>query len=120
MRYFCSPHHRDSALHPFIAQLEYAAGFAHGDSAEAKFAKLEALMEQSGEKDATSIALVADLLGLPTDGFYPTPPPDPQRRRALTLATLARQLGILTAQCPVLLTFEDAQWGKTSDVARTA
>ena len=67
-------------------------------------------MEQSGENDATSIALVADLLGLPTDGFYPTPPPDPQRRRALTLATLARQLGILAAQCPVLLTFEDAQW----------
>lgn len=116
VRYFCSPHHRDSALHPFIAQLEYAAGFAHGDSAEAKFAKLEALMEQSGEKDATSIALVADLLGLPTDGFYPTPPPDPQRRRELTLATLARQLRILTAQCPVLLTFEDAQWADSTSL----
>ena len=27
LRYFCSPHHRDSALSPFIAQLERAAGF---------------------------------------------------------------------------------------------
>ncbi len=27
LRYFCSPHHRDSALHPFIAQVEHAAGF---------------------------------------------------------------------------------------------
>ena len=116
VRYFCSPHHRDSALYPFIAQLEYAAGFAHGDSAEAKFAKLETLMEQSGENDATSIALVADLLGLPTDGFYPTPPPDPQRRRELTLATLARQLGILAAQRPVLLTFEDAQWADSTSL----
>ena len=28
LRYFCSPHHQDSALHPFIVQLERAAGFA--------------------------------------------------------------------------------------------
>ncbi len=116
LRYFCSPHHRDRALYPFIAQLEYAAGFARDDSAEAKFAKLEALLEQSGGNDATAIALVADLLGLPTDGFYPAPPADPQRRRELTLVALARQLGILTAQCPVLLTFEDAQWADSTSL----
>ena len=116
IRYFCSPHHRDSALYPFIAQLEYAAGFRHGDSAEAKFAKLEALLEQSGGNDAMSIALIADLLGLPTDGFYPAPPADPQRRRELLLITLARQLAILTAQCPVLLTFEDAQWADSTSL----
>jgi class 3 adenylate cyclase len=28
LRYFCAPHHRGSALHPFTAQLEHAAGFA--------------------------------------------------------------------------------------------
>lgn len=116
LRYFCSPHHRDRALYPFIAQLEYAAGFARDDSAEAKFAKLEALLEQSGGNDATAIALVADLLGLPTDGFYPAPPADPQRRRELTLVVLARQLGILTARCPVLLTFEDAQWADSTSL----
>jgi class 3 adenylate cyclase len=27
VRYFCSPHHQDSALYPFIVQLERAAGF---------------------------------------------------------------------------------------------
>src|SRR3712207_9217169 len=27
LRYFCSPHHQDSALHPVIAQLEHTAGF---------------------------------------------------------------------------------------------
>src|SRR3984893_4321375 len=31
-RYFCSPYHQDSALHPFIVQLERAAGFARDDS----------------------------------------------------------------------------------------
>ena len=33
LRYFCSPHHQDSALYPFIAQLERAAGFARDDTA---------------------------------------------------------------------------------------
>src|SRR5690349_22628077 len=32
LRLFCSPHHQDSALHPFIAQLERAAGFARDDT----------------------------------------------------------------------------------------
>ena len=26
LRYFCSPHHQDSALHPFIAQLDAPPG----------------------------------------------------------------------------------------------
>ena len=36
LRYFCSPHHQDSALYPFIAQLERAAGFARDDTVEAR------------------------------------------------------------------------------------
>src|SRR5262245_15796264 len=116
LRYFCSPHHQDSALYPFIAQLEYAAGFARDDTAEGKFNKLEALLEQSGESDAKAVALIADLLELPADGLYPPPPVDPQRRRELTLAALAGQLRVLAAQRPVLLTFEDAQWADSTSL----
>ena len=32
LRYFCSPYHQDSALFPFIEQLDHAAGFAREDS----------------------------------------------------------------------------------------
>src|SRR5215475_14140246 len=32
LRYRCSPYHTNSALHPFIAQLERAAGFKAGDA----------------------------------------------------------------------------------------
>src|SRR6266478_3641723 len=35
LRYFCSPHHQDSALHPFIVQLERAAGFVRDDTVDA-------------------------------------------------------------------------------------
>ena len=44
LRYFCSPHHQDSALHPVIAQLERAAGFARGDPPATRLGKLEALL----------------------------------------------------------------------------
>jgi class 3 adenylate cyclase len=44
LRYFCSPHYRDSALYPFIAQLEHAAGFACDDTVDAKLGKLRALL----------------------------------------------------------------------------
>src|SRR5204862_1615835 len=41
LRYFCSLHHQDSALYPFIIQLERAAGFARDDTVEEKLAKLK-------------------------------------------------------------------------------
>jgi len=44
LRYFCSPHHQDSALYPFIAQLERAAGFDREDPAEKKLDKLDCLL----------------------------------------------------------------------------
>src|SRR3954451_22330923 len=44
VRYFCSPHHQDSALYPFIAQLERAAGFARDDTVDAKLGKLGTLL----------------------------------------------------------------------------
>ena len=34
MRFFCSPHHQNSALYPAIAQLERAAGLRREDTAE--------------------------------------------------------------------------------------
>jgi hypothetical protein len=44
LRYFCSPHHQESALYPVIAQMERAAGFAREDTAGAKLAKLRKLL----------------------------------------------------------------------------
>jgi hypothetical protein len=40
LRYFCSPHHADSALYPVIGQLERAAGFQADDHATSRLDKL--------------------------------------------------------------------------------
>jgi class 3 adenylate cyclase len=43
LRYLCSPQHTESALYPFIGQMERAAGFAHDDTPQARLDKLNAL-----------------------------------------------------------------------------
>ena len=116
LRYFCSPHYQDSALHPFIAQLERAAGFARDDTVEEKLNKLEVLLRQSGERPAEAAGPLADLLALPADDRYLPLPADPQRKRELTLAALVGQLKGLAAQSPVLLIFEDAQWADSTSL----
>jgi hypothetical protein len=108
LRYFCSPHHRDSALYPFIAQLERAAGFTRDDGPEAKLDKLETLLGPAAE--IGDISLLVELLSLP--GGERSPPLDlsPQRKKERTLAALLRQLEGLARQQPVLMIFEDLHW----------
>ena len=47
LRYFCSPQHTDSALYPVISQMERAAAFTLGDTAQAKLDKLDAVLAQT-------------------------------------------------------------------------
>jgi hypothetical protein len=62
IRYFCSPHLQDSALYPFIGQLERAAGFARDDTATTKLDKLEALLGEGEEPG--DLSLIAEMLSL--------------------------------------------------------
>jgi class 3 adenylate cyclase len=70
LRYFCSPQHADSALYPVIGQMERTAGLAHGDTAQLKLDKLDALLAHTSTS-AQDVSLLADMLSLPNDGRYP-------------------------------------------------
>nr|WP_284732026.1 AAA family ATPase [Mesorhizobium sp. dw_380] len=107
LRYFCSPHHQDSALHPTIAQLERAAGLERDDPPETKLDKLAALFAPASPEDW---ALLADLLSLPTEGRFPPLQLTPQRKKEKTFDALLRQLEDLARQGPVLMLFEDVHW----------
>src|SRR6185437_8980896 len=105
LRYFCSPQHTDSALYPIIGQMERAAGLAHGDTAQVKLAKLDALLAQTSTSKQDA-ALFAETLSLPNDGRYPALNMDPQQRRQKTLEALTAQMEKLSRQKPVLMIFE--------------
>jgi tetratricopeptide (TPR) repeat protein len=109
LRYFCSPQHTDSAFYPVIGQMERAAGLAHGDTAQSKLDKLDALLAQTSTS-AQDVSLFADMLSLPNDGRYPTPSMTPEQRRQKTLEALGSQMEALSRSNPVLMMFEDAHW----------
>jgi class 3 adenylate cyclase/predicted ATPase len=110
IRYFCSPHHANSPLHPLIAHIERAAGFEPDSSTSAKLDMLEALLKATAKNFPQDLALIADLLSVPTDGRYPALAVPPQRKREMTLTALLDQLGGIAAQSPVLIVFEDIHW----------
>src|SRR5208282_798973 len=94
LRYFCSPHHQDSALYPFIDQLGRASGFASDNPPASRLEKLEALLAQAAPPDE-DVAFLADLLSLPASERRPLPSLSPQRKKDRTLEALIRQLEAL-------------------------
>ncbi len=84
LRYFCSPHHQDSALYPSITQLERAAGFRRDDTDEQRLAKLEAVLALATNDLSEAVPLLADLLSVPTGGRYPALDLTPQKRKEKT------------------------------------
>ena len=109
MRYFCSPYHQNSALFPFIDQLQRASGFARDDLPAAKLGKLEALLSSAAPAEE-DVALITDLLSLPASERHPLPNLSPQRKKERTLEALLRQLANLVRRQPVVMVFEDAHW----------
>ena len=110
LRYFCSPHHQDSALYPSIAQLERAAGFRREDTAEQRLDKLEAVLAQGTNDLSEVVPLLADLLSIPTGDRYPPLNLTPQKRKEKTLHAQLAQVEGLAARQPVLMVCEDVHW----------
>jgi class 3 adenylate cyclase/ABC-type transport system involved in cytochrome c biogenesis ATPase subunit len=110
LRYQCSPYHTNSALRPFIAQLERVAGFKADDTSEQRLDKLEALLAMGASQVQAVAPLFAALLSIPFGERYPPLALSPTQQRRRTLAALLDQLEGLVRRQPILLSFEDAQW----------
>src|SRR5207244_11617460 len=106
----CSPYHTNSALHPFIAQLERAAGIRSQDTPGQKLDKLEAMLALGTQQVATATPLIAALLSIATGERYPPLVMSPVQQRRQTFATLLDQLESLARQQPVLIVCEDMHW----------
>src|SRR5262249_26947073 len=109
LRFFSSPLHADSTLHPFIVQLERAAGFERNETFEAKLDKLSSLLGASPNHD-NDVQLLAELLSVPTSDRYPPLNLSARQKKQKTIEALVRQLEVLVRQRPVLMIFEDAHW----------
>jgi class 3 adenylate cyclase len=109
LRYFCSPHHQDSALYPSITQLERAAG-RRDDTDEQRLSKLEAVLAQATDDLSEAVPLLADLLSIPTGDHYPALNLTSHKRKEKTLRTQLAQVEGLASHQPVMMVFEDIHW----------
>lgn len=110
VRYQCSPYHINSALHPFVAQLERAAGIRAQDTSAQKLDKLEAMLAPGTQHVANAAPLIAALLSIDTGERYPPLGLNPVQQRRRTFAALLDQLEGLARQQPVLVVCEDLHW----------
>ena len=116
LRYQCSPYHTNSALRPFIAQLERAAGFKADDTSEQRLDKLEAVLAMGASRIEAVAPLFAALLSIPFGERYPPLALSPTQQRRRTLAALLDQFEALARQQPILLSFEDAHWADATSL----
>ncbi len=110
IRYFCSPYHTSSALHPIKAQMVRAAELDRDEPAEAKLAKLERMAILAGQEPTLAVPPVAALLGIPGGDRFPSPDLTPRRQKSLLFEVLLDHLAGLAARQPVVIFYEDLQW----------
>src|SRR5262245_11559583 len=110
LRYYSSPYHQSSALHPIIKQLEGSARLLHDEPPETKLDKLEDLLTRTGAAVEATAPLVASLLSLPIEARYAPLNFTAQQLKARTLEALEAWLVRLTTKQTTIMVFEDLHW----------
>jgi DNA-binding winged helix-turn-helix (wHTH) protein/tetratricopeptide (TPR) repeat protein len=110
LRLFCSPHHRNSALSPFINLIERIAGFQRLDNNEQRLDKLEAALGFATTRCGNVVPLIADLLAVGTDSRYSKPELTPERRKEQIFESLLAYLEGFASAKPLLIVVEDLHW----------
>ena len=110
LRYFCSPQHTNSALHPIIGQMERAAGLMHDDTAanetrQTRCAPSTVLDIRAGRRALCRDAVAAERWALSRARAEPAAAPGKNAGRAHRASGSPGP-----RQHPVLMVFEDAHW----------
>jgi class 3 adenylate cyclase/predicted ATPase len=118
VHFFCSPYHANSALYPFMRQLESAAGLDRDDSADQKLDKLESALVGSADVVAEASPLLASLLSIPYAQRYPQLETIMSElvRKQRTMHVIEEQLALLSARGQLLIIFEDAHWADATSI----
>src|SRR6266849_6477286 len=114
--YQCSPYHKDSPLHPVIAQIEHAVRFERDDSPERRLNKLEEMLSAVGVNVDAAAPLIAPLLSISVAGRYQPLAFSPAQQRRQTLAILVEWVAKLAHRQPLLLVFEDVHWADATSL----
>jgi class 3 adenylate cyclase len=105
----CSPMLANTALHPYIDELQRSCRVSVGDDSPTRLRKLKGFLNHREIDDSESLALLGGLLSItPTD--LPLLELSAQRQKQRTFAVLIELLVRATRRGPVLLLYEDLHW----------
>jgi class 3 adenylate cyclase/tetratricopeptide (TPR) repeat protein len=109
LRYFCSPHHSENALHPITSQLSRAAGIEGHDIPTTRQEKLRVLLAPTLPSDE-EVGLMAELLSIPVPGHCQLVDLTPQRKKEKTFDALLRRIEFQAERHVTLMIYEDVHW----------
>jgi class 3 adenylate cyclase/tetratricopeptide (TPR) repeat protein len=110
LRYQCSPHHINDAFYPVIGQIWHAADFVSGESAAARLAKLEQMIEPTGLDRNEIVPYLASLLAIPTGQRYSASDLEPTELKERTIAAMLATIASAAQKAPLLIVAEDVHW----------
>jgi predicted ATPase/class 3 adenylate cyclase len=110
VHYQCSPYFTQTALHPFIEQLSWAAGFARIDGPDQRMDKMEAMLRLAMDDIVGIAPLFAALFTIPAGERYPPLELAPAQWKEKTFEAILGQMEGLAERQPMLVIFEDAHW----------
>jgi predicted ATPase len=108
------PDHQQIALYPVIEHLQRLVRLHREDTLEAKFVKLEHVLQGYGLPLQEMTPLFAALLSLPAPADYPPLHLSPQRHKQQTQAALIAWLVAEAERQPVLAVWEGLHWADPS------
>ena len=103
-----SPHHQSTALHPIVQHVRGAAGLTSDDTPQQKLDKLAAYCADAAEI-GEALSLYASLLSIPEDES-PVEFTGQSGTKEHAFKVFLREFDRLSAQSPLLVVVEDAQW----------
>jgi DNA-binding SARP family transcriptional activator/tetratricopeptide (TPR) repeat protein len=110
LRYACSQHDENRPLHPFIDRLAWREGMLSARTPIERRDHLEAYVRTNSGNPERDMALLCDLMMLPSDGRFPVLPASAaQKREMLTIAFLD-WIVRLASKSPLIVHFEDIHW----------
>jgi class 3 adenylate cyclase len=117
LKYYGLPHQTNASMFAIIDELQRACGFESSDTASKGLSNLEGVLRAAHAHTAENVALIAELLSMPTDHLsVPSEvrrdlaQTSPQRRKHRIFAALLARTEGLAARRPLLVVAEDLQW----------
>lgn len=108
--FYCSPHHKNSALYPCVDALKRFFGLEKGANQSGKLDDLEGRLDDLGLPVPDYGPYLAVLLSLPSDERISSPESSPEKMKRKTIEAMAAVIEAAAGRTPVLIVVEDVHW----------